>query len=165
MRRQLLAILAATAIAFLAPGAARAQTGVYAALAACGEATTLWQDQDRWAVAVLWLTFHRTGVSVEEVTGYYTAWTMAFGIDAPCDSVTLTSALGTPLSQERWTAFTDCLRNGVANRQWAVQKFAEHHVATSSSSRSWNEVRRSLETSWEYLESFARTAGLRACRF
>jgi len=157
--------LFAVAAITLMPSSASAQTAAPGAWSSCTAATQVWDAQDQWAVAWLTLAFARHGVSLGEVNRYYVSWTNAFGTDAPCDAVTLSSAASGQVTSARWSAFSDCLRNGVENRRWAVQKLTDHYAAIANSGSDWSEVQTTLEGSWEYVQGFARSAGLRACRY
>jgi hypothetical protein len=147
------------------PSAVHAQTVVHGTLLGCGDATAKWHAQDQWALGWLTLAFHRHGVSPEAIGVYYTLWTASFGVDGPCDGTTLSTAVQAQVTSERATAFSDCLRNGIENRRWAVQKFTEHYVSAAASGGSLSEVQTSLDASREYVRGLARTAGLRTCRW
>ncbi len=164
MARRLTVILVVVAITLM-PAPAHAQTAAPAAWSSCTAATRLWDTQDEWAVAWLTLAFAQHAVSAGDVNRYYVSWANAFGVDAPCDGATLTSAASAQVTSARSSAFADCLRNGVENRRWAVQKFTEHSTAIANSGSDWSEVQTALEASWEYVQGLARSAGLRACRY
>jgi hypothetical protein len=164
MVRYLVAVLAVASIVGSAPASAQAQTVVHTALAACTATANSWQAQDQWSIGWLSAAFGRYGVSGGEIAAYYGAWKNAFGVDSPCDGVTLSTALS-GATAERRTAFSDCLRNGIENRRWAVQRFTEHYVGIAAGGRAWSDVQASLSASWEFVEDIAQTAGLRACRF
>jgi hypothetical protein len=160
-------IIGATAMILGAlPASAQGVPGAHVTLVGCVDAAAQWESQDQLAMTWLATTFGPFGMSGEEIVIYYAAWRNAFGVDAPCDAATIAAGAGTTMdASQRWLSLSDCLRNGVDNRHWAVLKFIEHHASATTRSRSWSEIQSSLDSSWNYTLGLARTANLRACRF
>jgi hypothetical protein len=161
-----LILLVSTIILGTLPASAQGVPGAHITLVSCVDAASQWEAQDQLAMTWLATTFAPFGMSGEEIAIYYAAWRSAFGVDAPCDAATIAAGAGTTMdASQRWTTLSECLRHSVDNRHWAVLKFIEHHATAATRSRSWSEIQSTLDSSWNYTQSLARTANLRACRF